>query len=121
MDLYPTLLKAAGLTTPRTAVGLDLLDTEKRSASFSALHERKKEAAFMWRTPQHKLILCMTRRADASTYTASDIMGGEFYDLRTDPQEWDNLYDNAKAQPDVRKKMTGALLRHLGKLGPIRA
>ena len=118
---YPTLLKAAGLTVPRAAVGLDLLDAKKRSASFSALHERKNEAAFMWRTPQHKLILCMTRRADASTYTASDITGGEFYDLLTDPQEWNNLYDNVQAQPDVRKKMTDALLKHLGKLAPIRA
>jgi len=118
VDLYPTVLKAAGLQVPPAAVGLDLLGDRKHSASFCALHERRNEAAFMWRTPRFKLILRMKRKADASEYTASDIIGGEFYDLHADPQEWNDLYDDAKAQPDVRKKMTEELLARLRTLAP---
>jgi len=115
VDLYPTLLNAIGLKVPRASVGLDLLSNRERTASFSALHERKHEAAFMWRTRRHKLILQMKRKADASKYAASDIIGGEFYDLQADPQEWNNLYD-ANEQPDVRKQMTEDLLKHFSTL-----
>jgi arylsulfatase A-like enzyme len=117
VDLYPTILKAAGLKVPPTSVGLDLLGDRKRPASFCALHERKSEAAFMWRTRRYKLVLRMERKADASQYTALDTIGGEFYDLQTDPQEWNNLYDDPKARPDVRKRMTEELLTHLRGLG----
>ncbi len=80
VDVYPTLLKAAGVEVPQRAEGLDLLSQEKlRPASFCALHERSDEASFMWRTGEHKLILCFDRKADASTYTAMDIRGGELY------------------------------------------
>ena len=112
VDLYPTLLKAAGIKIPSTSVGIDLLSNTKRKASFTALHERKDEAAFMWRTHQHKLILIVRRKADASQYTASDIKGGEFYDLQNDPQEWNNLYDDTE-QSNICRKMTEELLRHL--------
>ena len=112
VDLYPTLLKAAGIQVPSTSVGIDLLGSTKRSASFCALHERKDEAAFMWRTRQRKLILMMNRKADVTTYTTSDIKGGELYDLQSDPQEWDNLYD-ATAQRELRGELTEKLLQHL--------
>ena len=101
------------MQVPPSSVGLDLLGKKKRSASFSALHERKNEAAFMWRTPRHKLILIMKRKADAGKYTSSDIKGGEFYDLQTDPQEWNNLYNDTKAQAEICRKMTEELLEHL--------
>ena len=46
VDVYPTLLKAAGIGIPRIAVGIDLLDNRQtRDFSFCALHERKEEAA----------------------------------------------------------------------------
>lgn len=112
VDLYPTLLKAADIQVPSTAVGMDLLGNPKRKASFCALHERKQEAAFMWRTHRHKLILIMKRKADVSTYTAADIKGGEFYDLRNDPQEWDNLYGDPE-QSGICRKMSEELLHHL--------
>ncbi len=112
VDLYPTLLKAAGLDVPPASVGLDLLSSEKRAASFCALHERKGEAAFMWRTPQHKLILMMKRKADVTTYTAADVIGGEFYDLEADPQEWNDLYGDAR-MAGIRDTMAGELLAHL--------
>lgn len=61
VDVYPTLLKAAGIEVPSFAVGEDLMsDSALRSANFCALHERKK--------------------VDAGSYTEEDIIGGEFYD-----------------------------------------
>jgi arylsulfatase A-like enzyme len=115
VDLYPTLLGAAGIEVPKRAVGLDLLSDQKRAASFCALHERRGQAAFMWRTAEHKLILMMkrTRGKGANEYTAEDIVGGEFYDLARDPQEWNDLYSSD--DPKV-KKMTKELMDHLKKL-----
>ena len=69
----------------------------------------------MWRTANHKLILIMKRRADqdASQYTEADIIGGEFYDLAKDPQEWHDLYFDPATLREVRDKMTRELLAFL--------
>ena len=98
---------------------MNLLGNEKRPASFCALHERKDEAAFMWRTADHKLILRMKRRADddASKYTADDIIGGEFYSLAEDPQEWHDLYSDLTAPRHPRETMTKELLKFLKSRG----
>jgi arylsulfatase A-like enzyme len=114
VDLYPTILKTAEINIPGNPVGLNLLGSKKRPASFCGLHERKEEVAFMWRTKSHKLILRMRRNADddASEYTDSDIIGGEFYDLRKDPQEWNDLYSSENAGVKI---MTKQLLGHLKK------
>jgi arylsulfatase A-like enzyme len=118
VDLLPTILKAAAIDVPGSPVGLNLLGPQKRRASFSALHERQDEAAFMWRTPDHKLILRIKRNAtdDASQYTPADVLGGEFYDLVKDPQEWNDLYCDPKADRKVINMMTKELLTFLGKL-----
>ncbi|TWT81532.1 Arylsulfatase [Planctomycetes bacterium CA13] len=115
VDLYPTLLSATGIEVPQQSVGLNLLDRQKRPASFCALHEREAEAAFMWRTADHKLILRMKRRVDddASTYTANDIIGGEFFDLVNDPQEWRDLYSAPSVHLETRERMTQELLAFL--------
>ena len=69
----------------------------------------------------------MKRRADddASQYSADDIIGGEFYDLAEDPQEWHDLYgaldedsvlveDGPPAtQRDIRNAMIKDLLKFL--------
>ncbi len=69
----------------------------------------------MWRTADHKLILRMRRRADddASKYTANDIIGGEFYDLVNDPQEWRDLYSAPAVHLETRERMTTELLAFL--------
>ena len=69
----------------------------------------------MWRTAEHKLILRMQRRSDddASQYTANDIIGGEFYDLASDPQEWHDLYSTPGGQQKTRERMTRELLAFL--------
>jgi arylsulfatase A-like enzyme len=118
VDIYPTLLGAAGIKVPGSAVGLNLLKDEKRSASFCALHERRKENAFMWRTADHKLILMMkgNRRTVPAEYTPDDIIGGEFYDLKKDRQEWNDLYSSDNP---IVKKMTKELLAFIGKLNKL--
>lgn len=103
VDVYPTLLNAAGIDVPPYAVGKDLLSTlDLRPANFCALHERENEAAFMWRTASYKLILRMQRKSDAASYSLEDVIGGEFYDLERDPREWTDLYEN----PGYRKEQT---------------
>ena len=118
-DVYPTLLKAAGIEIPKNAVGINLLNKEEnRTASFCALHERKEEASFMVRTKKHKLILCFNRKKDASSYVNSDIIGGEFYDLEKDPKEWKNLYDE-KAFEKLISEMSELLLKRLSTMSEI--
>ncbi len=113
IDIYPTLLTAAGIEVPERAAGLDLLDgKENRPASFCALHERKDEAAFMLRTQKHKLILIMKKKEEASEYAFPDIIGGEFYDLFSDPREWNNLY-GAPSVAEKQEELTMLLLERL--------
>jgi len=113
VDVYPTLLKAAGIEVPEKAAGINLLDKEQtREASFCALHERKDEASFMVRTENHKLILCFARKEDASTYTKADIIGGEFYDLKKDPKEWNDLYDDNNIA-ELKSEMTDLMMAKL--------
>jgi arylsulfatase A-like enzyme len=113
VDIYPTLLQAAGIEIPEYAAGKDLLGAaELRPASFCALHEREEEAAFMWRTSEYKLILRMNRKSNAASYTMDDIIGGEFYDLERDPREWTDLYDHA-GYKKIQSSMTAQLLDHL--------
>ncbi|MCP4197776.1 MAG: sulfatase-like hydrolase/transferase [Proteobacteria bacterium] len=115
VDLYPTILKAANIDIPKgpaKPAGLDLLSDQKRKASFCALHQRKNQTAFMWRTADHKLILMMkgNRRTVPSQYTAEDIIGGEFHNLKKDPQEFNNLYTNSKENKKTIEKMKSELL-----------
>jgi arylsulfatase A-like enzyme len=116
VDVYPTLLSAAGIEIPEYAIGEDLIkESGTRSANFCGLHERADEAAFMWRTPEYKLILRMERKVDASAYTSSDVIGGEFYNLVKDPNEWNDLYGHGDIV-EKQLEMTGELLVHLKSL-----
>jgi len=118
-DIYPTILQAAGVEVSDELPGINLLSAENRPANFCALHERKDEAAFMWRTEKYKLILRMNRKANASKYDKADIIGGEFYDLEADPQEWENLFDS-KIVENQQENMQNNLLVHLNKLNRIK-
>jgi arylsulfatase A-like enzyme len=113
VDVYPTLLKVAGIEVPTTARGLDLLGQgDFRPANFCGLHERPGEASFMWRDSEHKLILRFDRKDDASSYAVPEVIGGEFYDLVKDPAEWNDLY-NDDAVRATRDRMTKELMGHL--------
>lgn len=97
VDILPTLLVAANIQEDEELPGVNLLAPPAREGSFAALHEREGEAAFMWRTREHKLILVFERQEDAADYTADNIITGEFYNLVEDPAEWTDLY----GQPEV--------------------
>lgn len=113
VDVYPTLLKAAGIEIPQNIVGINLLDiSQNRKASFCALHEKEDEASFMLRTEQQKLILSFDRKENPSEYLVIDIVGGEFYDLKDDPKEWNNLYNDQEFEKQI-VEMTGMLLKRL--------
>lgn len=119
-DIYPTLLTAAGIDVPEGLPGINLLSSQTRKANFCGLHERKTEAAFMWRTEKYKLILRFDRKVNANEYVAGDIIGGEFYDLEKDDQEWNNLYNQASIE-NQQEEMTGELLVHLKQLKQLKA
>jgi len=112
IDILPTLLGLAGIQPERELPGKSLLKSKPREASFSALHERDGEAAFMWRTNQHKLILVFNRKTEAADYSTEDIITGEFYDLKNDSNEWYDLYGKKEIKA-VQKEFAAQLLKHL--------
>ena len=112
IDVLPTLLKAANIDPDKALPGQNLLKPIQRNASFSALHERDGEAAFMWRTKEYKLILIFERQEQVKDYNREHILTGELYNLISDPQEWDNLYEKEIIQ-DVQDRFTGELISHL--------
>lgn len=61
-DLLPTLLEFAKIKQDKPLLGESLLAKTRNKATFSALHERNEEAAFMWRTKDYKLILVFKRK-----------------------------------------------------------
>ena len=112
IDIMPTLLELANIKPERDLPGKSLLSSKSRTASFSALHERDGEAAFMWRTNTHKLILILKRKENVNDYGSEDIITGEFYDLKKDPNEWFDRYDSNEIS-ELQKTFTDQLLEHL--------
>lgn len=113
VDVYPTLLQLAGIKVPQTAMGLNLMDTtQTRQASFCALHEKKGQASFMWRNSNYKLILVMNRKDEVSMYTSSDVIDGELYQLKEDPIEYNNLFQDT-SYTSIKEDMSMQLLQYM--------
>ena len=112
VDILPTLLDLAEISPEIELPGKNLLENKPREASFSALHERDGEAAFMWRTNQYKLILVLKRNAKAADYSTEDILTGEFYNLINDSNEWYDMYGKKEIE-SIQKQFTQQLLEHL--------
>jgi arylsulfatase A-like enzyme len=112
IDIMPTLLDFAGIKTEKELPGENLLAENGRDSSFSSLHEREGEAAFMWRTKTDKLILVFKRKENANDYTSEDIITGEFYDLENDPMEWKDLYNSAEVKT-IQELFQKQLIKHL--------
>lgn len=116
VDLAPTFLAGAGLPVPPELPGEHLLEPSHRTGGFSEMHGNgsdhvQRAPAYMWRTPEWKLILYY----DANIVEARRNPGalrGELYDLRADPQEWHNRFDDP-ALRDIRERMTQQMLMHL--------
>ncbi len=117
VDIMPTLLEMTGIDPGIELPGQNLLGTKKRNGTFSALHERDGEAAFMWRNKDYKLILVFKRKQSVKEYNQNELIAGEFYDLTNDPNEWHNLYGKKELR-DKQQQFTVNLLEHLSKMVP---
>lgn len=114
-DLLPTLLHFAGIKQDKPLLGENLLENSRNSATFSSLHERPGEAAFMWRTKDYKLILVLHKKDNAAHYTQEDIITGEFFNLKEDPKEWNDLYNQTEVI-EIQNQYQKELMNHLIKL-----
>lgn len=117
VDLLPTLLAAAGLPSPATLPGLDLLAAPRRAGAFAEFHGTGYEQwqsgpLWMWRTPQWKLILGANDRL-AREATADPGEGrGELYDLAADPVELRDRWDDPACLAQ-RERLQRQLLLHV--------
>lgn len=110
LDIYPTLVKAAGTNQEILSPGLDLLSNQKHKASFCEFHDSG-SPAYMWRTPKWKLILFSDNPLLQARFSPNQIKG-ELYNLESDPHEWKNLYNDKKYQ-EIREQLKTELLEHL--------
>ena len=116
IDIYPTIAKIAGIPDIRGKPGESLLEKSTRKAGFCEYSDRPGVVAFMARTSQRKLILSFSKEVVArGIVQASDITAGEFYDLKADPKEWDNLYAQSASLRE-RDEMTRDLIAHLNEV-----
>lgn len=116
VDLVPTLMNAAGLDKNPILPGLDLLSENKRLGCFSEFHGGGVEPlqpapSYMWRKKDWKLILYISGAVTEGIQRTNQVKG-ELYNLKEDPHEWTNLYDN-DAYSKVREEMKTELLMHL--------
>ncbi len=112
IDILPTLRNVAGLGVDPKLPGLDLLSGRVRRGAFSEFHgggadKHQPAPAWMWRTKEYKLILFRT----GPVYGESEIRG-ELYDLKNDPNEWVNLFDDER-YIKTRLALTEQLLSHM--------
>jgi arylsulfatase A-like enzyme len=110
VDLYPTIVKAAGTTQELDSPGLDLLGNQKHIGSFCEFHDSG-APAYMWRTNNWKLILYMDMPL-AEAKLSPDKFKGELYDLIKDPHEWNNVFYDQKNSV-IREQLKSELLMHL--------
>ena len=110
VDLYPTMVKAAGTDQELDSPGFDLLGNQKHIGSFSEFHDSG-APAYMWRTDKWKLILYMDKPLSEAKLNP-DKVKGELYDLLNDPHEWKNVYYE-KENSGIREQLKTELLMHL--------
>ncbi|MBE5792486.1 MAG: DUF4976 domain-containing protein [Clostridiales bacterium] len=112
VDLLPTICEAAGIEPDPRYPGESLFKTDSiRKGAFSEYHGSGSEntqiaPAWMWRNENYKLILS---RPGFSIDQTDPVC--ELYDLKRDPNEWTNVY-NDPAYRDIREQMTIELLEN---------
>lgn len=116
VDVLPTLVQAAGGQVDVRLPGCSLLGPPCRLGTFTELHgsgyEKVQNApAYLWRTPQWKLILYLPGNLPGAM-AHIDQVRGELYHLQEDPNEWNNLYE-VPAYFVKREELTRQLLMHL--------
>jgi len=114
VDVLPTILEAAGISVSRLLPGHSLLGPPSRTGSFCEHHMGAypyNPPSYMWRTAETKLIL-YPAGASAEDDDERNACLGELYDLKSDPREWLNRYDDPQFR-QLRETMTRDLLMHL--------
>ncbi|MGB4265812.1 MAG: sulfatase/phosphatase domain-containing protein, partial [Limnochordia bacterium] len=116
VDIIPTIKSALGIPQDPRMPGLDLLGETERRGSFCELYggapnRQFGTASYMWRKNDWKLILYLPGPL-ADAVARVDQAQGELYCLKTDPNEWHNLYDDPQYAA-VREQMKTELLMHL--------
>ena len=123
VDVLPTLLGGTGVEPPIVYPGINLLDEEQKNAgSYAEYHgagcEKPERApALMWRTEEWKLILYAPTVLRARS-AALNQLAGELYDLKQDPHEFNNRFDDAQVR-DIQQKMTQELLYHVAMMNSL--
>lgn len=113
VDLLPTIIKVAGVSGCGQKPGEDLLSAGSRKAGFCEFNDHPAIVSFMWRTPECKLILSFPKDClRTGVARPADVIAGELYDLKTDPREWNDLYEKAEYRA-VRQRMSEELIAHL--------
>ena len=110
-DIVPTLCRAAGIRPDPRLPGYDLLGERKHRGGFCEFHggggeETQVAPAWMWRNENWKLIVYRE-----GTILDDTLPRGELYDLKNDPHEWYNLFDDP-AYFSVREAMLMELVSH---------
>jgi arylsulfatase A-like enzyme len=116
VDLLPTLLNLASVPVPAYLPGRDLLTGPRRSGSFAEMHGSGAELlqaapAYMWRTPEWKLVLRLPGTVRGATDDNPE-WHGELYHLQADPTELHNRYDDPACRQQ-RERMTLELLKQI--------
>ena len=113
VDLFPTIAAVAGLPQSGGKPGENLLTPGTRKGNFCEYSDLPKGVSFMWRTAAHKLILTLPKeRLTNEPLKPSDVIAGEFYDLKADAREWSNRYGKPDCR-EVQDRMTAELIAHL--------
>lgn len=116
VDILPTILAQAGIPKAEGKPGENLLAPCSRKAAFCEFNDQPSTISFMWRTPQHKLILTFSKDClRKGAVRLEDVTAGELYDLRTDSQEWNNLYAKQEHRAE-RERMSEELVSHLNRV-----
>ena len=116
VDILPTLMQVAGEATPPELPGHNLLAPPRRAGGFAEMHGSGYEAVqmaptYMWRTHYWKLVLHLPGEITDASIRLAEVRG-ELYDLKNDPYEWTNLYDEPQYLA-TREQLTRDLLMHL--------
>ncbi|MFI4912044.1 MAG: sulfatase [Sedimentisphaeraceae bacterium JB056] len=114
VDIYPTILNAAGETASSKLMGNDLLGDIEREAAFCEFHENPNTKSYMWRKKDYKLIVTVPNCTNIYGFKLEDIIEGEFYHIAVDNQEWNNLYSDENHSA-IRDQMCNELISHLNK------
>ncbi len=113
IDLLPTLMNAAGIEKEPRLPGFDLLGPVKRLGAFSqfcggGLENPMPVPQLMWRNKDVKLILY--QKTNVVEYEGA--IEGELYDLKNDPHEYTNLFDDPAWQA-VKFEMLAQMSLHM--------